>query len=137
MPLLCGSTTPSVSIIAIAASVALPPLRNISCPACAARGSAAETVALSATGVRASSGVGARAVVARRASGARAADRRNVMARTLGVAGRAATLSISIIMSHRTDQPSLPTSSAIVRTPSRVISAFSPALMRRASQGPS
>ena len=44
MPELCGSTTLSANIIAIAASVALPPARNISIPASAARGSAAETV---------------------------------------------------------------------------------------------
>src|SRR4051812_42628778 len=43
MPELCGSTTLSASIVAIAASVALPPLRRISTPAAAARGSAALT----------------------------------------------------------------------------------------------
>src|SRR5512139_137952 len=43
MPELCGSTTPSASMVAIAASVALPPARSISAPAAAARGSAALT----------------------------------------------------------------------------------------------
>ena len=43
MPELCGSTTVSASIVAMAASAALPPARNISTPAAAARGSAAET----------------------------------------------------------------------------------------------
>jgi len=40
---LCGSTTLSTSSVAITASVALPPARNISAPAAAARGSAADT----------------------------------------------------------------------------------------------
>ena len=44
MPLLCGSTTPSASMVAMAASVALPPARRISTPAAAARGSAALTM---------------------------------------------------------------------------------------------
>ena len=44
IPALCGSTTLSASMVAIAASVALPPLRKISAPAAAARGSAAETM---------------------------------------------------------------------------------------------
>ena len=43
MPELCGSTTVSASIVAIAASVALPPWRSIAAPASAARGSAALT----------------------------------------------------------------------------------------------
>ena len=44
MPELCGSTTFSASIVAIAASAALPPSRSISTPAAAARGSAAQTI---------------------------------------------------------------------------------------------
>lgn len=43
IPELCGSTTPSASIVAMAASVADPPSRSIAAPASAARGSAAET----------------------------------------------------------------------------------------------
>jgi hypothetical protein len=44
MPEFCGSTTLSASMVAIAASVALPPWRRISTPAEAARGSAALTM---------------------------------------------------------------------------------------------
>lgn len=43
MPLDCGSTTVKANIIAIAASVALPPFRRISRPASLARGSAEVT----------------------------------------------------------------------------------------------
>src|SRR5690606_22952060 len=43
IPELCGSTTVRASIVAIAASVALPPCRRIAAPASAARGSAALT----------------------------------------------------------------------------------------------
>jgi hypothetical protein len=46
MPELCGSTTVRAIIVAIAASVALPPARRISAPAAAARGSAALTMPL-------------------------------------------------------------------------------------------
>src|SRR3989344_2950208 len=46
IPELCGSTTVSASIIAMAASAADPPLRRISCPAAVARGSAEETTPL-------------------------------------------------------------------------------------------
>ena len=42
-----------VSAAVLGETVALPPLRNISCPAAAARGSAADTVAFNATGSRA------------------------------------------------------------------------------------
>src|SRR3546814_5122815 len=51
MPLDCGSTTLSASIIAMAASVAEPPLRNISWPAALARGSAEETTPPAASAV--------------------------------------------------------------------------------------
>src|SRR5436190_17030093 len=44
MPELCGSTTFSASKVAIAASAAVPPCRNIDAPAAAARGSAALTM---------------------------------------------------------------------------------------------
>src|SRR5260221_2447533 len=44
MPWLSGSTTLSASSVAKAASIALPPLRSISAPASAARGSAALTM---------------------------------------------------------------------------------------------
>ena len=44
MPELCGSTTVSATKVASAASAALPPARNISAPASAARGSAALTI---------------------------------------------------------------------------------------------
>src|SRR6476661_239708 len=49
MPELCGSTTLSASKVANAASAAVPPWRNMSTPAAAARGSAALTIPL-ATG---------------------------------------------------------------------------------------
>src|SRR3546814_14424310 len=51
MPLDCGSTTLSASIIAMAASVAEPPLRNISWPAALARGSAEDTTPPAANAV--------------------------------------------------------------------------------------
>src|SRR6187551_3048734 len=49
MPELCGSTTVRASIVAIAASTALPPWRSIAAPASAARGSAALTRPLVST----------------------------------------------------------------------------------------
>ena len=68
MPDDCGSTTVSASIIAMAASAAVPPARSISCPAAAARLSADETTPLTALAIGAAGlakiGVGASAVEA-------------------------------------------------------------------------
>jgi len=63
MPELCGSTSPSISCTAMAASIALPPRSSTSAPARAASGCAATTMAGE---VR----VGAAAVAGARASGA-------------------------------------------------------------------
>src|SRR3546814_11285705 len=80
MPEDCGSTTVSASIIAIAASAALPPARKISRPASLARGSADETAPRASEGVS-----GERAAV----EGATQAERSN-----RGSASRVRTLSM-------------------------------------------
>src|SRR3546814_15662380 len=80
MPEDCGSTTVSASIIAIAASAALPPARKISRPASLARGSADETAPRASEGAS-----GERAAV----EGATQAERSNS-----GSASRVRTLSM-------------------------------------------
>src|SRR5690606_36558433 len=74
IPELCGSTTVSASIVAIAASVALPPRRSISAPASAARGSAALTTPRASAVSGAVAGAAVCAVAVVQAPNSRAAE---------------------------------------------------------------
>ena len=124
MPEDCGSTTVSASIIAMAASAALPPARNISRPASLARGSADETAP------RWSEDVSGGRIAA---EGAAQAERSNS-----GSASRVRTLNLdgdtSQLCPARKRQA--PTASANRAKPSRLSSRFSSLAIERARPGP-
>ena len=119
MPELCGSTTVSASIVAIAASVALPPGAQHLGPGLGGARVGGADHALAAAGASAASGAADAGAVAQARAAASGGGERGEEA-----------------VQHRGRRYSLPTASAIEAKPSRRISVSSPRTIRRAMPGP-